>query len=122
MKSDCEKEINALERKLQQHPAETKTIASLAKKGMEALMRLDERFENGTIVEQREIVGSIFPENLTFNGEFYRTAKVNEVAHQIYMIEKQLEQNKNGTSGKNPILCRKAGWTGLEPVSAQPRP
>jgi len=71
-------------------------------------MSLDERFENGTIKEQREIVGSIYPENFTFDGEHYRTARLNEAVRQIYLIEKELQENKNGTSEKNFDLCRKA--------------
>jgi hypothetical protein len=77
------------------------------------LIRLDELCENGTIKEKREIVGSIFPENLTFNGDYYRTTKINEAARQIYLIENELEQNKNGTSKVNFDLCRKAEREGL---------
>jgi site-specific DNA recombinase len=70
---------------------------------------LDERFENGIVKEQRENVGSIYPENLTFDGEHYRTARLNEAVRQIYQIEKELQENKNGTSEENFDLCRKAG-------------
>jgi site-specific DNA recombinase len=69
-------------------------------------MRLGERFENGTIKEKREIVGSIFPENLIFSGEYFR--RLNEAVRQIYLIEKELRENKNGTSKVNFALCCKA--------------
>jgi len=111
MKADCEREINALERKITQIPHDTRTIEGITKKGMDNLIRLDELFENGNIREKREIVGSIFPENLTFNGDYYRTERLNEAVRQIYLIEKALQENKNGTSKVNFDLCRKADWT-----------
>jgi len=68
---------------------------------------------NGT---KREIIGSIYPENLTFDGEHYRTARLNEAVRQIYLIEKELQENKNGTSEENFDLCRKAERGGLAPL------
>jgi hypothetical protein len=35
-----------------------------------------------------------------------------ENARQIYLIESELDQNKNGTSKGNFDLCRSADWTG----------
>ena len=115
MKTECENEISTLERKISQLPHDTKTVEGIVKKGLDNLIRLDERYENGTIKEKRELVGSIFPENLTFNGEYYRTARLNEAVRQIYLIEKELQENKNGTSKVNFDLCRKAEREGFEP-------
>ncbi|WP_431215172.1 recombinase family protein [Puia sp. P3] len=94
MKTDCEREINALERQVTQLPHDTKTIEGITKKGLSNLILLDQLYENGTVREKREIVGSIFPENLTFNGECYRTTRLNEAVRQIYLIEKELQENK----------------------------
>jgi hypothetical protein len=98
MKAGCEKEISAFERQITQLPHDTKTVEGIVKRGLNNLMRLNECFENGTIKEKREIVGSIFPENLTFDGEYYRPTRVNEAVRQINLIEKELQENKNGTS------------------------
>jgi site-specific DNA recombinase len=116
MKVDCEREINTLERKIVQLPNDTRTIEVMTEKGLDNLIRLDERFENGTIKEQREIVGSIYPENLTFDGEHYRIARLNEAVRQIYLIEKELQENKNGTREENLDLCRMAERAGFEPA------
>jgi hypothetical protein len=94
-------------------------VERITQKGLDNLIRLDQLYENGTIKEQREIVGSIFPENLCFNGEQYRTTRLNEAVRQIYLIESGLDQNKNGTSKGNFDLCRSADWTGLEPVQSE---
>ena len=114
MKAECEQEIVALERQMTQVPHDTKTIEGIAKRGLDNLIRLDELYENGTIREKREIVGSIFPENITFDGEQYRTTRLNEAVRQIYLIESGLDQNKNGTSKGIFDLCRSADWTGVE--------
>ena len=115
MKVECEKEINSLEAQITQMPHETKTIEGITQKGLNNLIHLDQLYENGTVKEKREIVGSIFPENLIFNGEFYRTTRLNEAVRQIYLIEKELQENKNGTSKGNFDLCRKAEREGFEP-------
>ena len=62
----------------------------------------------GAIKENREIVGSIYPENLIFNGEYYQTNRLNEAVRQIYLIESELQEKKNDTSKVNVDLCRKA--------------
>jgi hypothetical protein len=116
MKVESEKEINLLESKIIQLPNDTRTIENITRRGMDNLISLDERFEKGTVKEQREIVGSIYPENLTFDGEHYRTARLNEAVRQIYLIEKELQENKNGTSEGNFDLCRKAEKAGLPPL------
>jgi site-specific DNA recombinase len=118
MKAECEKEIAALERQITELPKDTKTVERITQKGLDNLIRLDQLYENGTIKEKREIVGSIFPENLCFNGEQYRTTRLNEAVRQIYLIESGLDQNKNGTSKGNFDLCRSADWTGLEPATS----
>ena len=41
-------------------------------------MKLDFLYEEGTIEEKRNLIGSIFPENLTFNKIDYRTTRINE--------------------------------------------
>ena len=115
MKAECEKEISSLERTVTELPHDTKTVEVIIQRGLENLILLSERFENGTVKEKREIVGSIFPENLTFNGEYYRTTRINEAVRQIYLIEKELQENKNGTSEENFNLCRKAEREGFEP-------
>jgi site-specific DNA recombinase len=117
MKVECEKEITALERQITQLPNDARTIEGITQKGLNNLIQLDQLYENGTIKEKREIVGSIYPENLIFNGEYYRTNRLNEAVRQIYLIESGLQEKKNGTSKVNFDLCRKAERAGLPPRS-----
>lgn len=76
-------------------------------------MKLDYLYEEGTIEEKRNMVGSIFPENLIFNKIDYRTTRINEAVRLIYLINNKLSSKKNGTSDNSIDLYRKADRTGL---------
>ncbi|GAA0885704.1 hypothetical protein GCM10009120_43030 [Sphingobacterium siyangense subsp. cladoniae] len=41
------------------------------------------RYENGTIEEKRIIIGSMFPENLEFDGKLHRTSGLNSTVSLI---------------------------------------
>ena len=62
------------------------------------LSQLGYLYETGTITQKRKIIGSVFPENLTFDGFEYRTTRVNEAIEYITLIDKYLNGNKNGTN------------------------
>jgi hypothetical protein len=51
-----------------------------------------------------KITGSIFTEKFTFDGENYRTARVNEAFCVIFALGKAFEENKNGTNNEFPCL------------------
>ena len=118
MKADCEQEINELERKLVATQSNNpKSIDGLLDCGVDNLLKLDYLFNKGDITQKRNIIGSIFPENLIFDGEGYRTARLNEAVRLIYLIDKDLDKNKNGTNGEILNLYRLAVRTGLEPAT-----
>jgi site-specific DNA recombinase len=48
--------------------------------------------------ERRQLLGSIFPENLVFDGIEVRTARLNEGVDLIYQISSKLQGKKNGTN------------------------
>lgn len=50
------------------------------------LCRLDILYEQGKIKQKRQIVGSIFPEKLIFDGFQYRTPRLNETVRLIYTL------------------------------------
>lgn len=55
-----------------------RNIENTLNKAASALSTLDILYESGDLKQKREIIGSIFPEKLVFDGEQYRTTKVNE--------------------------------------------
>ncbi len=119
MKADCETAINELERRLVGITSNNpKNIDNLVDKGVDNLMKLDYLYEAGTIDEKRNLIGSIFPENLTFNKTDYRTTRINEAVRLIYFINSELQGKKNGASDNSIDLYRKADRTGLEPATS----
>ncbi len=61
-------------------------IDSLAELGITLLSRLDKLYAEADVTGKREIVSSMFPEKIVFDGNEHRTPRVNEVAFHIYQI------------------------------------
>ena len=118
MKIDCEAAINELERKLVGMKSnKPKSIDKLLEIGLDNLLKLDYLYQEADIEQKRHIIGSIFPENLTFDGTVYRTKRLNEAVKYIYLINNKLTPKKNGTSEDIFNLYRMAVRTGLEPAT-----
>lgn len=43
---------------------------------------------------KRDIVSSMFPEKITFDGAEHRTPRLNEIVSKIHLINKELGQKK----------------------------
>lgn len=65
--------------------------------GIDNLLRLSIGYEGGTFEECRALIGSIYPENLTFNGTGFRTTRINEAVQLMYLINKHIDSNKKET-------------------------
>ncbi len=83
------------------------------------ISQLDSLYENGTIVQQRKIIGPMFPEKLTFYGFEYRTARVNEALAIMLLINKKLDIKKKKKKQvdhlttcpkRSPYRIRTGGW------------
>jgi len=75
---------------------------------------LDARYENGTVYQKRKIIGSIFPEKLTFDGSGFRTTRINEAVSLLCLINKKLDLKENGTNLNALDLSHKVTLVGLE--------
>jgi hypothetical protein len=64
---------------------------------------------------KRQIIGSIFPEKLTFDGQIFRTTRLNEAVQLIYSLDVAFRENKNGTSLDFSNLSHQVNALGLEP-------
>ncbi|MCS4300940.1 hypothetical protein M2372_000371 [Chryseobacterium sp. BIGb0232] len=87
--------------------SEIETKLSLA---LDAVTNVSDRYRNANLIDKRAIVGSIFPEKLTFDGTSFRTAKMNSFAKSIFLIKKELGREKNGDQNLknlNPRLVTK---------------
>jgi site-specific DNA recombinase len=79
-------------------------IKGLLDKGINNLLKLDNLFETVDIEKKREIISSMYPEKMTFNGFSFRTSRINEVARMIYRLDGDYSENKNRTNRNNSSL------------------
>jgi hypothetical protein len=56
--------------------------------------------------DKRRLIGSMFPEKITFENLKHRTAKVNDGFHRIYLTNKQLSGKKRGQKTSENLLPR----------------
>jgi site-specific DNA recombinase len=66
-------------------------------------------------IKKRQIVGSIFPEKPTFDGENFRTARLNQAVQLIYSMNEAFKEKGNGTSDIFIDLSHLVIPLGLEP-------
>ncbi len=115
VKVECEEQIVKLESKLFDVSTPKVNIENHLKKAVEVLLRLDLLYKNGKTSLKREIIGSIFPEKLSFDGEQHRTTRLNEVVSIICMISSELQGKKKWANIVETCLPTRVGHDGLEP-------
>ncbi|HEY4209625.1 MAG TPA: hypothetical protein VGM31_22520 [Puia sp.] len=84
---------------------------------MDTLFQLDTIYENGSIEVKRQVIGSMYPEKLSFDGEQLRTTRINEAVRIIYTMGAGLSENEKGQSGNISALSSQVGMTGFEFLS-----
>src|SRR6185312_5241334 len=85
-------------------------------KAVSNLAHLDELYKEGDVKRKRVIIGSIYPEKLTFDGFQYRTTRVNEAVELIYTLDKGYGQKETGQTAKVFDLSCLVDLAGFEPV------
>jgi site-specific DNA recombinase len=118
LKLDCTNKITVLEAKLAGSSQSEKSISGLLDQAMSNLNRLDTLYEQGTVALKRQIIGSIYPEKLTFDGNQYRTNRLNEAVRLIYTMDKDFSEIKNRKSNKKMCFSGKVPGNGVEPSLA----
>ena len=91
---------------------------TILKKGLDNLFHLSEIYDTGDSEEKRKVIGSVYPEKLTFDGDQLRTTRINEAVRLIYTLDKELAEKETGQSGEIPSLSCQVGMTGLPPRNA----
>ena len=115
LKSECERKISALEIKLFSANKPDNNKDSLLNKAVNALSHIDKLYADGDAKKKREVIGSIFSENLTFDGFNYRTARLSEPVRLIYSLDKGFSENKNGQIEANFDLSKRVTPSGFKP-------
>jgi site-specific DNA recombinase len=84
--------MKRLQVKLEATATQTDDFDTLLKQGLGNLFRLSEIYEKGSIVEKRRVIGSVYPEKLTFDGDQLRTNRINKAVRLIYTLDKGLPE------------------------------
>ena len=85
---------------------------------LKMLSKLSSIYKEGDIETKRQVIGSIYPEKLLFDGITYRTPRVNVIAQSILLINKALGDKKNRTNKSFSYLSGLVAKTGVEPVTS----
>lgn len=121
IKSDYEEVISKLEGKLSEFINTSNDLESLLNEGIDRLLQLNYSYEKGDLKGIRDLIGSIFPENLTFEENSFRTTRINDVAKFIYLINSELGENKNGKKNIKNSFSREVDPQGFEPRQTVPK-
>jgi len=119
IKSECEDKLVRLEAKLAETAINTTTTISIDKlidKAVSTLSHLDILYTEANVTRKREIIGSIYPEKLSFDGFQYRTAHINEAARLIFQINNELGAIKNRKACDLSHLSGRVARRGIEPL------
>ena len=90
MKIEYNAAITKLEKEIGNVDDDRENIEYLTNTGLKNLLKLGEAFDNASLADSREMIGLIFPENFTFSENKIRTARVNEIANCIYLVNNRL--------------------------------
>ncbi|MCD4725711.1 MAG: zinc ribbon domain-containing protein [Bacteroidales bacterium] len=85
--------------------------------GLSLLENLDIYFENSTLEQKQQILGSTFPEMMEFSNKKCRTNNANKFIELISRNNKAFEENKKGQDPKKMVLSRLVTPAGVEPTT-----
>ncbi|WP_209866739.1 recombinase family protein [Chitinophaga sp. OAE865] len=114
-KAEYQPEITSLEAQISNYSTSSNKIDDLINKAVDNVSRMDCLYENGTIKEKRQIVCSIYPEKLIFDGFSYRTPRINEAVSLICTLDAAFGEIKKGHFSNNTEMSFKVTPLGLEP-------
>ncbi len=85
--------------------------------GFPLLTNLDISYQSAPVEIQRKTIGSIFPGKLIFDGENYRTARLNEVLSLIINNQDTFRKAQKKTDRNYSDRSTQAPQVGLEPTT-----
>jgi site-specific DNA recombinase len=106
------------QQKNQKEPGELLEVKSpweeYLERGIGMLSNFEKTFNQADPKQKMEILSSIFPEKIVFDGKNCRTPGLNEVLYQILLIDNNLGENKNGKLHQKLKLFAKVPEAGTE--------
>lgn len=117
IKLECEMHLHILEGKLTGYTKPTYDLEVCVSNALKTLSSVNITYEEGDTEVKRSIISSIYPEKLYYENSSYRTARVNEAAQLVYLINSQLGAKKNRTNLVLSKLSDSVAGAGLEPTT-----
>jgi site-specific DNA recombinase len=115
LKDECQPKLNILEGKLSGFKDVENNMDGMLKTAVQNMNCLDKSYVEGSIQKKRQIIGSIFPEKLSFDKLKGRTGRINEAVRLIYTLDKGFREIKKPDSGRNLREPGEVTPLGLEP-------
>lgn len=118
IKKECKNKIEKLEEELNksEEKKEITNINKIIHTAIEAITNVPKLYTDSGTKEKRQIIGSIFPEKLEFDGKHYRTARMNTVAYYIFQINNELYSKRKRTNNQFDHLSCLVARRGVEPL------
>ena len=116
MKIEIEAELDRLNREEVQMRQGMENYDSKIDDCLDLILNLDKYYVSKNTEIKQKIIGSMFPEKLTFENNEYRTLKTNDAVALFCPTDKDLKGNKNGKKTENSVSSREVARTGIEPV------
>ena len=119
IKTKYKVEIEDLNFKLNslKNSGQTNDIEKKIKQALNAITNISERYKNASTIDKRAIVGLMYPEKLIFDGEYFQTTKINSLANNITLINKELWNKKNRQRSELSSNVGLVTSTGFKPVT-----
>ncbi|GAE66754.1 recombinase family protein [Chryseobacterium indologenes] len=117
IKKDTYAKIERLEFDLSHLSDQNTEISRLLKSELAKIINLYKYYVEGDMEQKRQIISSMFPEKLVFDGEKHRTPRINSAVQLIYSKEREIRGNKKGTNLSFLDLSQQVAPPGIEPGS-----
>ena len=104
IKNDCERQVSIIEGKMVGLSTKNEGMGAILTKALKNVASLPTLYQSADIEGKRKIISSMYPENLTFDGELHRTTRINEAIRVFNSVEAVFETKKKGKSTKNVNL------------------
>ena len=94
IKASCQEEIRKSERVLSTLAGKKSNLKPQIESALSAVNQLDGIYKLCNTEGKREIISSIFPDKLVYEGDIYRTSRINSVIECIYTVNQSLRKTK----------------------------
>ena len=117
MKQRYSSEKSVIEAKIHELKAVKTNLNHTLEKGVGVLADVDRMYNRADLVGKKQILSSIFPEDLIFDGEKCRTPRINEVLRLILLIDSKKQKTNSGQISSFLDLSAQVELAGVEPAS-----